>query len=55
MKVKKLEGAMGEKARFPSHSRRNIVIINMADQRDDTNYIEESDLQRDRNSPRFKD
>jgi len=46
---------MGEKARFPSYPRRNIVIINMADQRDDTSYIEESDLQRDRNSPRFKD
>lgn len=51
-----LAEAMREKARFSSHPRRNAVIINMTDQRDDTDAggIEESD-RRDRNSSRFED
>lgn len=47
---------MGEKARFPNHPRRNVVIINITDQKYDTDAsgVEEPG-QRDRNSPRFED
>lgn len=44
---------MGEKARFPSHPRRNVIIINIIDKRYASSIEEFS--QRNRNSPRFKD